>query len=102
MVYNGNMYCTRYKLFGNSAKNVNLVNITTSAVLHEASYYDSLGISRTSTQTEIKAAYYKLSMLYHPDKNDGSETAAKKFRQITQAYEVLSNYKLRKLYDKGV
>ncbi|XP_061400043.1 dnaJ homolog subfamily C member 30, mitochondrial-like [Musca vetustissima] len=65
-------------------------------------HYNVLGISRRATQSEIKAAYYRLSMLYHPDKNQGSDTAALKFREITQAYEVLGNYKLRRLYDKGV
>lgn len=73
---------------------------TTSILL--ADYYAALGIPSKSTQNEIKAAYYKLSMVYHPDKNQGSESAAKKFREITQAYEVLSNYRLRRLYDKGI
>lgn len=41
-------------------------------------------------------------MLYHPDKNKESEEAAEKFRQITAAYEVLGNFRLRKLYDKGI
>ncbi|XP_055853952.1 dnaJ homolog subfamily C member 30, mitochondrial isoform X2 [Episyrphus balteatus] len=75
--------------------------ISTTAILL-ADYYDALGIAPKSTQNEIKAAYYKLSMIYHPDKNQGSESAAKKFREITQAYEVLSNYRLRRLYDKGI
>lgn len=65
-------------------------------------YYDDLGISKKSTQNEIKAAYYKLSMVYHPDRNKGSEAAAKKFREIKEAYEVLGNYRLRRLYDKGI
>lgn len=65
-------------------------------------YYQALGIPAKSTQNEIKAAYYKLSMIYHPDKNQGSDSAAQKFREITQAYEVLSNYRLRRLYDKGI
>ncbi|KAM8704574.1 hypothetical protein ACLKA7_009085 [Drosophila subpalustris] len=68
----------------------------------QLNYYDDLGISKRSTQNEIKAAYYKLSMAYHPDRNKGSETAAKKFREINQAYEVLGNYRLRRLYDKGI
>ncbi|XP_073834219.1 dnaJ homolog subfamily C member 30, mitochondrial-like [Musca autumnalis] len=67
-----------------------------------ADHYDVLGIPRKATQSEIKAAYYRLSMMYHPDKNQGSDSAALKFREITQAYEVLGNYKLRRLYDKGV
>lgn len=41
-------------------------------------------------------------MLYHPDKNKESEIAAEKFREITEAYEVLGNFRLRKLYDKGI
>lgn len=41
-------------------------------------------------------------MQYHPDKNKGCEISAKKFREISQAYEVLGNYRLRRLYDKGI
>ncbi|ALC47206.1 CG11035 [Drosophila busckii] len=41
-------------------------------------------------------------MIYHPDRNEGSESAVKKFREINQAYEVLGNYRLRRLYDKGI
>ncbi|XP_040156172.1 dnaJ homolog subfamily C member 30, mitochondrial [Anopheles arabiensis] len=66
------------------------------------SHYDSLGVTPSATQNDIKQAYYKLSKLYHPDKNKGSEVAAEKFRDITAAYEVLGNYRLRKLYDKGI
>lgn len=40
--------------------------------------------------------------MYHPDKNKDNESAADKFREITEAYEVLGNYRLRKLYDKGI
>lgn len=65
------------------------------------SLYETLGISSASTQADIKTAYYKLSKTYHPDKNKGSENAAQKFRDITAAYEILGNYRLRRLYDKG-
>lgn len=65
------------------------------------SHYDILGISAKSTQSDIKAAYYRLSMAYHPDKNEGCPIAAEKFRDIAEAYEVLGNFKLRRLYDKG-
>lgn len=68
----------------------------------QRSHYDSLGLTPASTQNDIKQAYYKLSKLYHPDKNKDSENAADKFRAITEAYEVLGNYRLRKLYDKGI
>lgn len=85
-------------------RNILLVNharsISTGAV-NRATHYDVLGITPKATQGEVKAAYYRLSMQYHPDKNQGSESAALKFREITQAYEVLGNFRLRKLYDKG-
>nr|CAH7769606.1 unnamed protein product [Callosobruchus chinensis] len=64
-------------------------------------HYDSLGITNGSTQGEIKSAYYKLSMVYHPDKNPNDAASSEKFRDITAAYEVLGNIKTRKLYDKG-
>lgn len=68
----------------------------------QRSHYDSLGLTPRATQNDIKQAYYKLSKLYHPDKNEGCDNAADKFRSITEAYEVLGNYRLRKLYDKGI
>lgn len=89
----------------NGAAPIKTANIATSSVVSQQqsppNYYDSLGISSNSTQEQIKAAYYKLSMMYHPDKNKGSESAAIKFREITQAYEVLGSHKLRRMYDKG-
>ncbi|XP_011208200.1 dnaJ homolog subfamily C member 30, mitochondrial [Bactrocera dorsalis] len=80
----------------------NVQYICTSSPWRSTNYYEALGITQSSTQNEIKSAYYKLSMQYHPDKNKGCEISAKKFREISQAYEVLGNYRLRRLYDKGV
>ncbi|XP_053959416.1 dnaJ homolog subfamily C member 30, mitochondrial [Anastrepha ludens] len=80
----------------------NVQYICTSSALKNSNYYEALGITNSSTQSEIKSAYYKLSMQYHPDKNKGCEISAKKFREISQAYEVLGNYRLRRLYDKGI
>lgn len=65
------------------------------------SHYESLNIHKNATHKEIKDAYYRLSMIYHPDKNKGCEKAAKMFRDITSAYEVLGNVRQRKLYDSG-
>lgn len=64
-------------------------------------HYDVLGITPNATQTDIKSAFYKLSKMYHPDKNKGSYDASRKFQDISAAYEVLGNFKLRRLYDKG-
>ncbi|XP_059053080.1 dnaJ homolog subfamily C member 30, mitochondrial-like [Achroia grisella] len=75
-------------------------SISTSSWLR-ANHYDVLGVTPKATQSEIKSAYYKLSKVYHPDKSS-DETSAKKFRAITEAYEVLGNIKLKKIYDKGL
>lgn len=66
-----------------------------------SSHYDVLGITAKATQADVKSAYYKLSMVYHPDRCANSAESVEKFRTITAAYEVLSNYRLRRLYDKG-
>nr|ACI16056.1 DnaJ chaperone protein [Bodo saltans] len=63
--------------------------------------YDELCISPTATESEIKSAYRKLALKYHPDKNGGSEEAATKFKTVAEAYEILSDPQKRKLYDQG-
>lgn len=65
-------------------------------------HYKVLGVTTKSTQAEIKASFYKLSKIFHPDVSENSEDAADKFRQITAAYEILGNSKLKKMYDKGL
>lgn len=62
-------------------------------------YYKILEVSENADILKIKKKYRKLAMKYHPDRNAGDERAAKKFREITEAYEVLSNEKKRKEYD---
>lgn len=74
---------------------------TYSAAVKPKTHYEALGIHPNSTQGEIKKAYYKLSMVYHPDKNQGNAEYAQKFKDISAAYEVLGNVNSRKLYDKG-
>lgn len=65
-------------------------------------YYDILEVPPSSTQAQIKTAYYKQSFLYHPDRNAGSETATARFSEISEAYTVLGNKTLRKKYDRGL
>jgi len=62
-------------------------------------YYDILWVPKTATLNEIKKAYRKLAMQYHPDRNKGNKDAEKKFKEISQAYETLSDDKKRKNYD---
>jgi len=63
-------------------------------------YYKTLGISKTATPDEIKKAYRKMARQYHPDTNPNDTTAHKKFQQINEANEVLSDPEKRKKYDK--
>ena len=63
-------------------------------------HYQTLGIKQTADIGEIKKAYRTLAKKYHPDKNLGDETASKKFVEIAQAYEILSDEKTRATYDK--
>ncbi len=63
-------------------------------------YYEILGVSRTATQVEIKKAYRKLAMKYHPDRNPGDKEAEEKFKQINEAYQVLSDEEKRAIYDR--
>jgi curved DNA-binding protein len=62
-------------------------------------YYDLLGVSKTATAAEIKKAYRKLALKYHPDKNKGDKRAEEKFKGISEAYAVLSDPEKRKQYD---
>jgi molecular chaperone DnaJ len=63
-------------------------------------YYDVLGISKNANSGEIKKAYRKLAVKYHPDKNKGDKSAEAKFKEATEAYEVLSDPSKREAYDR--
>ncbi len=62
-------------------------------------YYEILGVEKNATPEEIKAAYRKLAMKYHPDRNQGDEAAAEKFKEINEANETLSDPQKRAAYD---
>jgi molecular chaperone DnaJ len=63
-------------------------------------YYEVLGVTRTATDQEIKSAYRRLAVKYHPDKNPNDATAEEKFKEAAEAYSVLSNDEQRKRYDR--
>jgi len=63
-------------------------------------YYEVLGVSRNATQDEIKKAYRKIALQYHPDRNPGNKEAEEKFKEAAEAYEVLSDPEKRAQYDR--
>lgn len=63
-------------------------------------FYEVLGVSKTASQDEIKSAYRKLAIKYHPDKNPGDKSAEEKFKEISEAYDTLGNPEKRSRYDQ--
>lgn len=67
----------------------------------EKDLYKVLEVPRSASQNDIKKKYRELTRKYHPDKNQGSKEASEKFAEVAEAYEVLSDPKKRRLYDRG-
>ena len=65
-----------------------------------ASYYDILGVGRSASEKEIRQAYRRLARQFHPDVNAGDKTSEQKFKEVNEAYGVLSNTDSRKKYDE--
>jgi molecular chaperone DnaJ len=72
-----------------------------SAKDYQKDYYKTLGVPKTATAAEIKKSYRELARKYHPDANKGSADAEERFKEITEAYNVLSDEKQRKEYDEA-
>ena len=69
-------------------------------IMSKRDYYEVLGVSKNASDDEIKKAYRKLAVKYHPDKNPGDKAAEEKFKEISEAHEVLSDKQKRARYDQ--
>ena len=69
-------------------------------IMAKQDYYELLGVSRDSSDRDIKKAYRRLAMKYHPDRNPGDKEAEDKFKEISEAYEVLSDAQKKAAYDQ--
>ena len=68
--------------------------------MEKRDYYEVLGVSKSATKEEIKKAYRKQALKYHPDKNPGDKKAEESFKEAAEAYEVLSNDDKKARYDR--
>ena len=68
--------------------------------MSKADYYETLGVNRSASKDEIKGAYRKLAMKYHPDRNPGDKSAETKFKDATEAYQILSDPNKKNSYDQ--
>ena len=68
--------------------------------MSKADYYEVLGVSRDASDQELKSAYRKMALKYHPDRNPGDHAAEEKFKQASEAYQVLCDTDKRAAYDR--
>ena len=67
--------------------------------MSQKNLYEVLGVPEDATEAQVRSAYKKLAIKFHPDKNPGDEAAEERFKELTQAYEVLTDAKKRQAYD---
>ena len=68
--------------------------------MSDRDYYEVLGVDRNASAADIKKAYRRLAMKYHPDRNGGDKEAEAKFKEVGEAYEVLGDEQKRAAYDR--
>ena len=89
------------KFYGKFTYSILLIFFFFDEILADKDLYKVLGVKRNAQVGEIKKAYRQLTVKYHPDKNKGDPNASKRFTEINEAYEILSDQKKRRKYDRG-
>ncbi|SVD00685.1 uncharacterized protein METZ01_LOCUS353539, partial [marine metagenome] len=70
------------------------------STMSKRDYYEVLGVSRDASDSEVKKAYREKALKYHPDKNPGDAEAEAAFKEVSEAFEILSDEEKKKLYDE--
>src|SRR6266849_3031194 len=88
------------RFYAEARKQFGCPNPILSTAMAEKDYYEILGVKKTATEEEIKKAYRNLAKKHHPDRNKGNKEAENKFKEISEAYAVLSDKEKREQYDR--
>lgn len=99
-IFSRQNFYTETKEQENPKPTTSLSSLSRCAIMSDNRFYELLGVAKNASVEDIRKAYKKLALKYHPDRNPGDESAQEKFKDIAYAYEVLSDSEKREIYDR--